>query len=156
MMINNVSYSSSYMPQIQRTEQSLSSEQLTTLSDTLGKFDPDNLSEQDALSIVETLSEAGIQPGKAMEEAMAEAGFDAKSIGDLANVQGGGNPPPPPPQGQSSATSIEMSTMVEYLDSLLQGEDISSMSEEEKQSLYAQIADHFGLEEGESMISLKV
>lgn len=143
-----------------RTEQTLTQDQQKLISDTLTEFDPDNLSESDALSIVESLSDAGIQPGKALESALSDLGFDAKSIGDLAGVSGpenGDRPPPPPPAAQSSE---EVSDLIDYLTELLEEKlaesSAESLSEEDKDSIYAQVSEKFGFENDSSMINLKV
>ena len=69
-MINSIN-SSAAMPPPPRKEQSLTSDQQSVISDTLSEFDVDNLSETDALSIVAAFSEAGIQPGLALEKAVS-------------------------------------------------------------------------------------
>lgn len=73
----------------------LTNDQKQLINDTLSKFDADSLTESDAISIVTAFQEAGIQPGKELAKVMEAAGFDAKRVGDLADVQG-----PPPGQGK--------------------------------------------------------
>ncbi len=58
----------------------LTEEQKTTISETLEQFDASNLTEADAQSIVNAFSEAGIQPGREMAEAMSAAGFNAREV----------------------------------------------------------------------------
>ncbi|MFA9374072.1 MAG: hypothetical protein ACERKK_07930 [Poseidonibacter sp.] len=75
----------------------LSSSQIDEVSSVLENYDPDNLSQSDALKIVAAFKEAGIQPSSELESIMDEAGFDAKEIGTLAGVEaqgqsGGGGP----------------------------------------------------------------
>lgn len=139
------------------SEKSLTDEQLTLMSDTLSELDADNLTESDAQSIVEAFSEAGIEPGKEMESALSELGFDAKEIGDLANVEGGersGPPPPPPSETQSAA---EISDMVSFLEELLEEKLASStdteLNDQDKEAIYAKVMEQFGIEEGESIIN---
>ncbi len=106
-MISGISGASAMVavaqPQQSNNSPSLSDNQLKTIEETLAQYDTDNLTESDAAAIVEAFSEAGIQPGRELESAMAEHGFDAKSVGELAGVEGkgsaqsaGGHPPPPP------------------------------------------------------------
>lgn len=160
-MIGAVGGSGMPMPP-QRTQLSLSAEQQTLIEETLAGFDLDNLSEEDAQSIIETFKDAGIQPSQALEEAMADAGGDAQEIGELAGVQGpqGNRPPPPPPPpggGESTDTeSLEISALVEYLEELMEEKELSELTEEEKVELYTQVVEHFGLTAGESLINLKV
>lgn len=153
-MISSINAGSSItMPSSSRSEKALTEDQLTLISDTLSELDTDNLTTADALSILETFSDAGIEPGKAMESTMSELGFDAQEIGDLANVEGD-RPPPPPSQ-----SSDEISSMASYLEELLEetvaaseAESIDELSEEQRFSVYAQVMEKFGIEEGDSLI----
>lgn len=156
-MISSINAGSSITnPSSSRSEKALTEDQLTLISDTLSELDTDNLTTADALSILETFSDAGIEPGKAMESTMSELGFDAQEIGDLANVEGDRPPPPPPPPSQSSD---EISSMASYLEELLEetvaaseAESIDELSEEQRFSVYAQVMEKFGIEEGDSLI----
>ncbi len=155
-MISSISFGSSVtMPTSSRSEKVLTEEQQTLISDTLSELDADNLTTADALSIIDTFSEAGIEPGKAMESALSELGFGAKEIGDLANVEGD-RPPPPPPPAQSSD---EISSMASYLEELLEetlaandADSVEQLTEEQRFSVYAQVMEKFGIEEGDSLI----
>jgi|TARA_R110000764_G_scaffold67038_1_gene139562 hypothetical protein len=135
-----------------RTEQSLTADQQSLISETLSEFDTENLSQEDALSIIETFSQANIQPGAALEKALSSAGFDAKSIGELANVSEGSRPPPPPKQSTEEITS-----MVDYLSELLEetlaANNGNSLSDEDKQSILAKVFEKFDLEESDSIIN---
>ncbi len=140
-----------------RTEQALTEENQQLISDTLSQFDPDNLTEADALTIVETLSEAGVQPGQGLETALSELGFDAKSIGDLAGVsQSEGSRPPPPPPQQSTE---EISELVDFVTTLLEEKlaesSDDSLTDEDRESIYAQINEKFGFDNDDSIINLK-
>ncbi len=140
-----------------RTEQALTEENQQLISDTLSQFDPDNLTEADALTIVETLSEAGVQPGQGLETALSELGFDAKSIGDLAGVsQSEGSRPPPPPPQQSTE---EISELVDFVTTLLEEKLAESadesLTDEDRESIYAQINEKFGFDNDDSIINLK-
>jgi len=153
-MISSISSGSSVtMPTSSRSEKVLTEEQQTLISDTLSELDADNLTTADALSIIDTFSEAGIEPGKAMESALSELGFGAKEIGDLANVEGD-RPPPPPAQ-----SSDEISSMASYLEELLEetlaandADSVEQLTEEQRFSAYAQVMEKFGIEEGDSLI----
>ena len=150
-MINSVSSGMS-MPPV-RTEQSLTSDQQSLISETLAQFDADNLSDIDAASINEAFSQAGIQPGKALEAAMTELGFDAKSIGEQGNVQQGGQRPPPPP----SQSTEEISSMVEYLTELMEEKyaenNNSSLSDDDKQSIMTELFEKLGIPKQDSIIN---
>ncbi|AZQ83076.1 hypothetical protein EKO29_02765 [Colwellia sp. Arc7-635] len=153
-MINNVNSGMSMPPPPPRSEQSLTAEQQTFITDTLAEFNADELSEEDALGIIEMFSEANIQPGAALEKAMSSAGFDAKSIGDIAAASDSGRPPPPPPPKQSTD---EISSMVDYLAELLEetlaASESETLSDEDKQAILAQVFDKFNMEPSESIIN---
>ena len=152
-MINSIGSGAAFTPQ--KTEYNLSKEQQDILSETLSNFDADNLSGSDALSIVETLAEAGINPSKALETSMTDLGFDAKNIGELANDSSLGNRPPPPPPPSSQGTE-ETSSMVDYLDELLKEKLASTnteLTDEDKQSILAQVFEKYGVGEENSIIN---
>jgi len=150
-MINSISSGMSMPPA--RTEQSLTSDQQSLISETLEQFDPENLSDSDAASIIEAFSQAGIQPGQALETAMAEFGFDAKSIGEQGNVQQGGQRPPPPP----SQSTEEISSMVEYLTELMEEKyaenNNSTLSDDDKQSIMTELFEKLGIPKQDSIIN---
>lgn len=153
-MINGISSGIS-MPMPQRSEQSLTADQQTLISETLSEFDVDNLTQEDAASIIEIFSQAGIEPSEALETAISTSGFDAKTIGELANASEGGNRPPPPPPPQQSTD--EITSMVDYLTELMEEKlatsNSSSLSDEDKQSILAQMIEKFDIEDGDSIIN---
>ena len=106
------------------------------------------------MASVEAFSQAGIQPGVALEKAVSDIGFDAKTIGDLAKVSEGGNRPPPPPPKQSTD---EITSMVDYLAELLEeklaANNSNELSDEDKQSILAQLAEKFDIDDGKSIIN---
>lgn len=130
----------------------------------------------DDQAIVTALSEAGIQPGAGLETAMNDLGFDAKSIGDLAGVERQ-MPPPPPTGGEFNSGDSEIAAvMIDFLsellseklenskqsvDSLSNSGDLFQRAQQEltdadKQDVYAQLMEKFGLPEGESLIDITV
>lgn len=151
-MINGISSGMS-MPPMQRSTQPLTENQQSLISETLSQFDVDNISQEDAASIVQTFSEAGIEPGKALEQAMADSGFDAKVIGELANVEEDGHRPPPPPQKSID----EITSIIDYLSKLteekLAASNDNSLSDADKQSILVQMMEEFNIEDGQSIIN---
>lgn len=151
-MINAIN-STMQMP-MPRSEPALTEDQQQVISETLSQFDAENLTEADAQSIIETLSSADIRPSRALESALSELGFDAKSLGELAKVNDDGNrPPPPPPPKQSTE---EISGLVDYLTELLEekltASDAKQLSDEDRQEIYAEIKEKFGLSDNDSII----
>ena len=129
-------------PPRDNSSETITDEQSSLIEQTLSNYDAENLSAEDASSIVEAFSEAGIGPSPAFADALAEAGFDAKEIGDLANV-GSGNRPAP-----QSQSNVNLSSVTDYL---------ASLSDEEIQAstgstLAEKIAQEFGLAEGQPLI----
>lgn len=132
------------------TAASLTSDQQSLIEETLANYDADNLSAEDAQSIVDSFSEAGITPSAEFAEALEASGFDAREIGSLANVGGSdsGRPPPPPSDSESG---VDLSSIVDYLDEL--GTDTSA-EDASTSSLAAKLAEQFGLSEGQSLINV--
>jgi len=118
-MIGSVNSSSMVMSgQIGNTKNTpLSESQLETISSVLSNYDSSNLSAEDASAIVEAFSSAGIEPSRELANAMSSEGFNAKEVGDLADVGKGNMPPPPPPP--PSGSEQEESDISSLLDSLL-------------------------------------
>lgn len=152
-MINNVNSGISMPPPPSRTQQNLTEEQQTFITDTLAEFNADELSEEDALSIIEMFSQADIQPGAALEKVMSSAGFDAKSIGDIAAAADSGRPPPPPPKQSSDEISSMADYLAELLEETLAASQSESLSDEDKQAILAQVFDKFNIEPSESIIN---
>lgn len=123
-----------------KSQEKLSDDQRQLISETLEKFDAEALTEEDAQSIIAAFEAAGIEPGQEMAELMAEAGFDAKEVGDLAGVEGppeGGQRPPPPPADMESASLNMSSDTAEELNSLLDQYFTEGASTDEKDSTLA-------------------
>lgn len=140
-------------PPSSKNEQSLTADQQSFITEILSQFDADNLTQETATSIVEAFAEAGIQPGAALEASLTELGFDAKSIGDLANVSGESNRPPPPPKQSTE----EITSLVDYLTELMEEKFAASnsneLSDEDKQSILAKIFEKFSIDDGDSIIN---
>lgn len=137
--ISGIGLSGMSMPQRPQA-QALTDDQKSLIEETLQSFDPENLTEADALSIVEAFQEAGIQPGKELEELMSEYDFDARAIGDLAGADM--PPPPPPPSAESSSLNIT-DEMLQNLNELINEYYSDSISDEEKESTLDAIKEIF-------------
>lgn len=147
-MINSIGSTGS-MPPPPQNKQPLTAEQQQLLTETLAEFDADNLTEEDAQSIVATLSDAGIKPGKALGDAMAELGFDAPTIGELAGQE---RRPPPPKQNSEEISSIS-DFLTEMVAKRLTETGNGELTSDDKQHILAQLFEKFGIEEGESIIN---
>lgn len=136
------------------SNQTLTEEQHSLISDTLSEYDVDNLTEADALSIVEAFAQAGIEPSMALEKAVSSAGFNSNTIGELAQVEDAGSRPPPPPPKQSSE---EISSLVDYLAEIMEeklaASDSNELSDQDKQSIIADIYENFNIGEDDSIIN---
>lgn len=144
-------------PMQQSSSQALSDDQKTTIADILADYDSDNLTAETASSLVDALTEAGIQPGAALAEELADAGFDAREIGDLAGVGSSGQQPPPPPSGESTEISSEQLTSIaDYLDSLIESGTIDLSSATRSEDIYALLAEKFGMSVDDSLIDISV
>lgn len=132
-------------------QSNLSDDQASLIEETLSGYNADSLTESDAASIVEAFAEAGIAPSSAFADKLAEIGFDAKEIGDLAGASPSESRPPPPPASGSS--NLDLSDAVDYLETLFDEKDEQAT---DNSSITAQLAERFGLSEGESLINITV
>jgi len=130
---------------------SITEDQQAQLEDLLSEFDADNLTTEDATSIISSVQEMGIEPSQSLVDLMADSGFDAQAIGDM----GGANRPAPPPPPQESATT-ESAEMVSFLEELLESYDTDELSTENKDSILAAVQEKFGLTATDSLISVQV
>lgn len=125
----------------ERSSASLTEFQTELIASTLAQYDSQNLTQEDAEAIVNTFSEAGIAPSKALEEAMNTAGFDAREVGDMARTEGsqlsGAMPPPPPPPSQSSSddTLLELLTSLNEDEATSIAQSLINLSDEGKEAL---------------------
>tara|TARA_R110002096_G_scaffold209334_3_gene396471 strand:+ start:7519 stop:7923 length:405 start_codon:yes stop_codon:yes gene_type:complete len=132
---------------MQGKDTALSDDQKTLISEILENIDADNLSQEQAVEIAEAFSAAGIVPGKDLAATLAESGFDARKIGDLArNAQR--------PQAQSTSEQVDLTELVDYLDTLLEQFSGSSLSDADKTSVYEGLRERFGLDEGDAIINV--
>lgn len=159
-MINSINSSlASAMYQAPRMDrsQSLSEEQQQVVKDTLANFKVDELSASDAASIVNAFSEGGIRPGAALKAAMADARFDAKTVGDMAG-NGHSQPSGPPPGGGGQVGQLNLNDeMMSNLDNLLDEYLGGTVDGGEQESLLAEIRNILveGAPEG-GLVSIKV
>lgn len=143
-------------PRQSSQQASLSEEQQTLITETLSQYDADCLSEADAQSIVEVFSEANLAPGKAFADALSEAGFDAKEIGDLAGMgpnqeSMGAKEPPAPPKSEGQGFTDEMLTTLESLLAEYEGRDLDSDTID---SITATMEELFGLDKSGRLLDV--
>jgi len=132
--------------------QEMTSDQKSQIEDILEQYSADSLSAEDALSIVKSFEELGITPGQKLEQVMADKGFDAKSVGEMAGLQGPGGEggmPPPPQKEVSNSTE-----MVSFLEEILENYG-EQLSDEDKDSILTAVQERFGMEDSNSLINLK-
>lgn len=150
-MISNISnnLSSGGMPEMRNSrQQSITQEQRQLIEETLAQYDPENLTQDQAASIVDTFKEAGIEPSYVMAEAMTTLGFDARAIGDLAGVgdpqQVDSQKPPPPPPNQDMPTTLNISdSALQELKDLLEEYYNNDLSEDERETKLGAIKEVF-------------
>lgn len=135
-----------------KNENPLTDEQAMLVNETLSEFDVHTLTESNAQSIVATFSQAGIEPGKALETAMKEAGFDAKSLGHLAGVEPQVNHLEAGATGQVSLTSQMLDFLSEQLDKYSDNE----LTDENKALIMTAMQEEFGLETINNLLDVQV
>lgn len=95
----------------------MSSEQSEALQKILSDYDVDNISDEDAKNITDSIKELGISPGKELGAVLTEAGIDPQGLAEQAGLGkpqkggGGGQQPPPPgaggpPKGEVNSEAI--------------------------------------------------
>jgi hypothetical protein len=131
-MFGNMSVNSIMMPQQMVSQSQYNNtedvqEIQSTISSILENYDSENLTQEDALEIVDAIEAAGIRPSRALGEAMANEGFDAKEIGDLAGIARGDMPPPPPPPSNTEDTE----DLQDILASILEEYDSENLTQED-------------------------
>ncbi|MDP5138209.1 hypothetical protein [Rheinheimera baltica] len=149
-MINSIS-SGMQMPQMQSSQAALSTEQKDQVQQILSQYSADDLSSDDATSIVKSFAELNVVPGRELEQLMADNGFDAKSIGDMAGQAGAKMPPPPPPPSAAASNSSEL---VSFLEELLENYD-SQLSDDDKDAILSAVQQKFGTDSNGSLLSVK-
>ncbi|KID58316.1 hypothetical protein JF50_06480 [Pseudoalteromonas luteoviolacea] len=148
-MITPATQSYTQTAQSNRPQPTLSEQQTNTIKETLAQFDADNLSEADAQSIVNSFSEAGIKPSKALAEQMSELGFDAKTVGELAGA-------PARPPKDKPALEVDLNQVVDYLSDALADQDTNTLSDEQKQTLLSDLKSQFGLSDDAHLVNIHV
>jgi hypothetical protein len=133
-------------------QQAMTADQKSQVNDILDQYSVDNLSSDDATAIVKSFEALGITPGQELEQVMADKGFDAKSVGDSAGLQGPGGKEgmPPPPKNEVSNSSEMVSFLEEILESY--GEQLS---DEDKDSILTAVQEKFGMDDTDSLIHLQ-
>ena len=148
-MINSIG-SMGQMPPKQANQPSMSTDQKEQVQEILKQFSVENLSRADATSIVDSFKELGIPPTKELVQLMADNGFDAKNIGDMAEVSSSQIPPLP-----SQINGANSSEMVSFLEELLENYN-SQLSDDDKDSILAAVQDRFDINNNnDSLIHVK-
>ncbi len=137
-----------------KQDKPLSEQQTQLVADTLSQYDVDQLTQEDAISIVETFKEAGITPGKTLAETMGQLDFDAKQVGELAGMKGNEAGPPPSLQSQPKKDSIT-SEMLDFLSEQLDKYGDGELSQENKESIMAAMQQEFNLQPKQHLLDEK-
>ncbi|WP_155250695.1 hypothetical protein [Pseudoalteromonas luteoviolacea] len=137
--------------QLTSASPALSEQQSDTVAGILQQFEAQTLSENDAISIVDSFREAGIKPSHALSVKMAELGFDAKAVGELAGV--------PRPDKQHKArppAEVNLKQVVTFLSDTLAEHNTKQLSSEQIQTQLNDIKHELGISEGHSLFNIKV
>ena len=127
----------------------LTEEQKNTLNEILAQYDSEDLSEEDAQTIVEAFKEAGIQPGEELKSLLEDAGFDAEELANLAGIQPGEQSrPPPPPEYQNNNNSVNQESLQQLQSILGQFSDLSNLNSGDEEKLNSLLFDTGLLEPG--------
>jgi hypothetical protein len=129
----------------------LSEDQQSQVLSILSKYDPENITAEDAKSIFSQFSDVGIQPMKGLKEAIESAGFDAEKLVSLAMPKDNAK------ESmfwatQNSTQSINLSSL-QSLQSILDQYDFSNMSSDQETTLFTQLINS-GLLQGGSYLNI--
>lgn len=129
-MVSSISSSSVIQSNYQTsTSSKLTDDQKSTLADILAKYDPENMTEEETMAMMDEIKAAGITPSKEFGEIMNAAGFKPPE-----KPQG-----PPPSEGTDSTTSTSSSTVTaevpEYMASFLEKQQSGTATEDDILSL---------------------
>lgn len=110
------------------SQNALTDEQTQSLDDLLSEYDTENLSNGDAETIVSSIAELGITPGKELADALSGYGIDARELGDQAGVERPQGPRPGGGQGDGTSGVNEeaYSVLESVLETLKSSEESSS------------------------------
>ncbi len=133
--IPGIGSSAYYTTRTAAESSTLTGDQRQLIEQTLSSYDPENLTQADAAAIVGLFSDAGIGQGAALTQALADFGFDARTIGEMAGagVAPGGSMPPPPNGGGVLTLNID-DEMLQQLNQLLTDYYDSDLTDAEKSS----------------------
>ncbi|MFH0735882.1 MAG: hypothetical protein V1773_14670 [bacterium] len=125
-MISSIS-SNNYQYQSQsvtKTETKLTDDQKTTLQSILDKYDPENMTEDSLMSMMDEIKEAGITPSKEFGEIMDTAGFERPEP-----------PSGPPPSGPPPSSSTSNSKTTQLVTDFLSLKDSGQATEDDLNTL---------------------
>ena len=126
----------------------LTDKQSQLVTDTLSKYDPNNLTEADAKEIASSFRDAGIRPSKALKEAMLGEELEARIAAKKAEIQA---PHPSGSAGMKESFNISENQLNELYNLLHQYHSDDSL-DEDRNSLLNSIQGVLG---GIEMIGLK-
>lgn len=121
-------------PQPSANSQPISEEKTARLNEILSDYDAENLSNEDALTIVSQINELGIDPGAGLAKIMSGAGFDARAFGDQTNISPNGSKSPSPPLTTivSGSTGTVNKGAMTALNTLIESEGIDDWANIQK------------------------
>lgn len=135
----------------------LTQEQLTGLAKVLENYDADALSQSDAKDIVSQVKDLGITPGRGLASAMADAGFNARDIGQKAGVGKAGPPPPPPPGegGPGAQSGTINSEAIAALKLLIEGYEGGEITDDDWNDILTAMDDN-GYDLSQTLLDVKL
>jgi hypothetical protein len=129
----------------------LTDEQKTTVESILSQYNANDLSKDDAKSILKSLHDAGVKPSADLTKTLKSAGFDAKKLRDLAGPPQGGPGGPGGPHKRpgsedgsdsgstSGSTSGVNVSSLKSLQSILNQYDLSNLSSSDQSDLMSKL-----------------
>jgi hypothetical protein len=124
---------SSMQGMMMQNSQSLTDDQKDQITEILSQYDPDNLTADDAKSIMEQFRDAGIKPAKGMKETIEAAGFNADKLLEM------GRPSKPAESSESSSTGNINLSALQDLQDILNQYDMNHLSSTDQTNLISQL-----------------
>lgn len=128
---------SGFLPRPGSFGTSMTEEQKSAAEEILSKYDPENLSEEDANAIKEELREAGIKPSRELGTLIEESGFDPEQFRPAGPPPGGPGGPGKPGGSENLVSEEGLKTLAEILEEY----DVENLSEDDLTAIQAKLTE---------------
>jgi hypothetical protein len=128
----------------------LTDEQKAKVKDILSKYDPNNLTDADAKSIMDAFKEAGIQPSKDLQDTIKADGFGSSKLSSMLKPHGH-KPPEGAAAGTASTTNSINTSALQSLQNILSQYDLNNLTSDQQTDLVSKLNDSGLLSSGNTI-----